>query len=254
MGLALGWAGLLALSVGGTAIAVGSGRAAIWTAAAPDLLRVVVAGCRRILVAYLGVSLLALLASLVGDLSAAATIASRLQADNGDTGLFLLAAAVVVPNAIAFSGSFLLGPGFAFGTKTVVSPALVVLGPLPLFPLVAALPDQGTGSSWRAWLILVPVLVAAWAAIRNHRLYPTTSWLEGSVQGGVSGVLAGAVFALFAAVAGGAIGPGRMRHVTPFVFDVLIHAITYFGIGGLLGGVVITWWCRRAAEPRLDGP
>ncbi len=248
MASALGWAGLLALVIGGSAIAVGSGRAAIWTQAFPYTLRVAVTGCRRILVAFVVVSAITLLAAIALDFSSAATIASRLQADNGDTALFLLCTALVIPNAIAFSGSFLLGPGFAVGAKTVVSPALVVLGPLPLFPLVAALPGEGTGSAWMSGLFLLPVLVAAWAVTQNHRRYPTTSWLDGAVRGGVAGVLAGIVFALFAALSGGAIGPGRMRHVTPFVFDVLTHAIAYFGIGGLLGGIAMTWWCRRLAR------
>lgn len=252
---AIGWAGLLTLTLGGAAIAAGSGRAAIWAASIPELVRVALAGCRRIVVAYVVVSLALLLAAIALDFSAAATIASRLQADNGDTALFLLASLVVIPNAVAFSGSYLLGPGFAVGAKTVVSPGLVVLGPLPLFPLVAALPEQGDPPLLAGWVWLVPVAVAAWAVARNHRRYPTTSWLDGVVRGGVAGVLAGLSFAVLAAVAGGAIGPGRMRHVTPFVFDVLTHGIALFGLGGLAAGVAMTWWCRRltlATTPVAD--
>jgi hypothetical protein len=37
-----------------------------------------------------------------------------------------------------------------------------------------------------------------------------------------------------------------MRSVEPFASDVLFHAITSFGIGGLAGGLVMTWWHRRA--------
>lgn len=247
MSSAIGWAAVLTILVGGSGIAAGSGRAAIWAAGIPLVMRVAVAGCRRIVVAYLVVSFGVLLVSLALDFGAAATIASRLQADNGDTLLFLLASLVVLPNAIAFSGSYLLGPGFAVGAKTVVSPGLVVLGPLPLFPLIAALPEQGEGPFWGSWVWLVPVVVAAWAVSRNHRRYPTTSWLEGTVRGGLAGVLAGMCFALMAAVAGGAVGPGRMRHVTPHVFDVLTHGIAFFGIGGLLAGALMTWWCRRVA-------
>jgi Family of unknown function (DUF6350) len=245
MSAALGWAAVLALGVGGTGIAVGSGRAAIWAAATPQLVRVVLAGGRRIVMAYAAVSLVVLLGSLVLNFSTAATIASRLQADNGDTALFLLATLAVVPNAIAFSGAYLLGPGFAVGAKTVVSPSVVVVGPLPLFPLVAALPEQGNGPIWAPWLWVVPVLVSAAAAAHNHRRYPTLSWLDGLVRGGAAGVLAGVAIAVFALLAGGAVGPGRMRHVTPFVFDVLTHGIAYFGIGGLVGGALMTWWCRR---------
>ena len=36
---------------------------------------------------------------------------------------------------------------------------------------------------------------------------------------------------------------------------MLVHAITAFGIGGLVGGLAMTWWQRRAGRPaerRLD--
>ena len=61
----------------------------------------------------------------------------------------------------------------------------------------------------------------------------------------MGGALAGVLLGLLAAVAGGAVGPGRMRDVGPFAFDVLVHAITAFGLGGLAGGVLMTWWQRR---------
>jgi Family of unknown function (DUF6350) len=245
-------AGLLSIGFGGSGIAVGSGRAAIWAARVPLMLRVALAGARRIVVAYLVVSFVVLAVSLILHFSTAATIASRLQADGGDTALFVLATLVVLPNAIIFSGSYLLGPGFALGVKTVVSPALVVLGPLPLLPLLAAVPDPGTGSNLTRLLVVLPVLVAAWAVARNHRHYPTVVWLDGIVRGGVAGVFAGFVFALLASLAGGAIGPGRMSHVSPFVFEVLVHGIAYFGIGGLLAGVAMTWWTRRGQESHLS--
>jgi hypothetical protein len=39
-----------------------------------------------------------------------------------------------------------------------------------------------------------------------------------------------------------------MQTVEPFVSDVLVHAITTFGIGGLFGGLAMTWWQRRTAR------
>ncbi len=244
-------AALLAIVFGGAGIAVGSGRAAIWAARVPLLLRVSLAGGRRITIAYLVASLVVVSASLILNFSTAATIASRLQADAGDTALFVLASVFVLPNAVIFGGAYLLGPGFALGAKTVVSPALVVLGPLPLFPLLAAVPAPGSGSALTKSLVAVPIVVAAWAVAQNHRRYPTVVWLDGIVRGGVAGVFAGIAFAVLASLAGGAIGPGRMRHVSPFVFDVLVHAIAYFGIGGLLAGVAMTWWTRRSLASTL---
>jgi hypothetical protein len=40
-----------------------------------------------------------------------------------------------------------------------------------------------------------------------------------------------------------------MGDVGPLVGAVLVHAVTGFGIGGLGGGLVATWWQRRTLEP-----
>ena len=191
----------------------------------PLMLRVALAGARRIVVAYLVVSFVVLAVSLILNFSTAATIASRLQADGGDTALFVLATLFVLPNAIIFSGSYLLGPGFALGVKTVVSPALVVLGPLPLFPLLAAVPRSGDGSSLTRdlWLSL-PFWwrPGRWRAT-TVTIRPPSGWTGSSAEA-LPGCSPAFAFALLASLAGGAIGPGRMRHVSPFVFDVLVHA------------------------------
>ena len=54
--------------------------------------------------------------------------------------LLLLAQLAYVPNAVVWAISFTLGPGFAFGTGTVIAPTGSALGPLPAFPMLAALP------------------------------------------------------------------------------------------------------------------
>ena len=156
---------------------------------------------------------------------------------------------LVVPNAVVFSGSYLLGPGFTVGTHTIVSPAVVTIGALPMFPLLAALPDTGPTPGWTPALVGVAPLVAALGAMRAQRAHPTYRWEEGALHGCGGGMLAGALFGLLALLAGGAVGPGRMTDVGPLAGSVLVHAVTAFGIGGLLGGLVATWWQRRRLEP-----
>jgi hypothetical protein len=248
------WSVLLCLAMAAPAIAVGSGRAAIWATYLPATLRAAAVTARRILVTFLAVSAVVFLVALVADLGSAATVLSQLHASAGETTLVSLLSTSVVPNAVAFTGSFLLGPGFAVGAQSVVSPAAVVIGPLPLFPLLAALPSPGPPPAWSAGVLVVPALVAAVASARALRRSPTLRWDEGAVRGCAGGVLAGVLFAVLAALSGGAVGPGRMRDVGPFAFDVLVHAITAFGIGGLLGGLVMTAWLRRAARHEADAP
>ena len=145
-----------------------------------------------------------------------------------------------------------LKTGFLVGANTLVSPTMVAIGPLPMFPLLAALPDNGPTPAWTAYLMAVPLLVAAFGAARSQRRNPTLRWDEGALRGCGGGVLAGVVLAALAAVSGGAVGPGRMREVGPLGLDVLVHAITAFGIGGLIGGLAMTWWQRRAARHHAD--
>ena len=247
------WSVLLCLLVGAPALAVGSGRASIWAAVLPVSVRAAGVTCLRILVGHLLVAVVALVAALAVDLSTAANVMSQLKLDAGGGALYLLVAVLLLPNAVIFSGAYVLGPGFTVGVNTMVSPTVVSLGSLPMFPLLAALPDDGATAAWTPWLMALPPIVAALAAARAQRRHPTVRWEEGALRGCTGGVLAGVVLGLLASVAGGAVGPGRMRSVEPFAFDVMVHAITAFGIGGLVGGLAMTGWHRRAVRRAAAG-
>lgn len=252
---AIGWSLTLALVAGGGAVAVGSGRAAIWAAMLPGNVRATAASCRAVLRAVLVVSLVALLAALVVDVATAVNVVSELRLGGGESVLFGLLTLVALPNATLFAASYLLGPGFTVGAETLVSPTLVVTGPLPAFPLLAALPDSGPVPGWTVWLVGVPPVAAALGAALAQRRRPTVRWEEGALRGCAGGVLAGILLGWGASIAGGAVGPGRMRLVEPLAFDVLVHAITALGIGGLVGGLAMTWWQRhRAGRPEARGP
>lgn len=247
-GRTLLWMVLLTVLVGGAAIAVGSGRAAIWATFLPGSVRATLATVLAVVRLHLLVAAAVLVVALVTDLGTAANVLSQLKLGAGEATLFLLLSALVLPNAVLFSGSYLLGPGFAVGTGTIVSPTVVAIGPLPMFPLLAALPDGGPTSAWTPFLMGVPLVVAAVAAGRTQRRHPTLRWEEGALRACTGGVLAGVVVGILASVAGGAVGPGRMQLVAPVASDVMVHAITTFGIGGLFGGLVMTWWQRRTAR------
>lgn len=242
---ALAWTTLLCGVVGGSAIAVGSGRAAIWTSFLPMSMRAAASAARRVLLWYVVVSAVVLGVALVIDWDGAVNVMSQLHTSPGAATLLVGLCVLVTPNATLFTGSYLLGPGFAVGSHTVVTPTAVVLGPLPMFPLLAALPDDGPTPGWAVALLAVPPLVAAVAVFRALGRYPTTRWDEAAVRGVGAGLLCAFAFAALAAVAGGAVGPGRMTDVGPSAFPVLLHGIVTFGIGGLVGSLAATVRHRR---------
>lgn len=238
------WSVLLGLGVGGPAIAFGSGRAAIWLPVVPAAVRDAALVARRILTRWGLVCLVALVAAFVLDFSTAANVVSQLHADAGAVLLMTALTLLLLPNALLFSSAYLIGPGFTVGTGTTVSTTAVVLGPLPMFPLLAALPDQGSQPWWTDWLMLTPLLLAALTAGQVQRDRPVLAWDRAAIRGCAGGISAGVVLALVSVLAGGAVGPGRMQDVGPYTFDVLLHAITSFGIGGVVGALVVCWWQR----------
>jgi hypothetical protein len=236
---------MFGLVVGGVSIAVGAGRAAIWTSFLPLSLRAAATACLKIVSAFLLASVATFLVALGIDLGAAFNVMSELHTDVGEASLYSGLSLAVLPNAVLFAGSYLLGPGFAVGTATLASPTAVVLGPVPMFPLLAALPDDGHPPAWVAVLMLVPPIVAAYAAGRAHRLYPTTRWEDAAVRGCAGGILAGLVVGGLCALAGGSVGPGRMQDVGPLAGQVTLHAVVALGLGALAGSLVATWSYRR---------
>lgn len=247
---AVTWTLVLCLVVAGPAIAGGSGRLAVWSAFVPDSMRASLAVATRVLIAFTLVSTLTWVISLGLDAASAANVMSQLHLDTTDGATYLTLSTLVMPNATLYAGSYLLGPGFSVGAGTLVSPTAVVLGPLPLFPLLAALPDGGATPAWTAGLMALPPLTALLAGAWAQRRWPTSSWTEAAVRGASGGVLAGLGFAMLAAISGGRVGPGRLHGVGPIAGEVLVHAVPAFAVGGLLGSLLATAWRRRGRARR----
>jgi hypothetical protein len=183
--------------------------------------------------------------ALALDLGTAASVLSRLHADGTGAALFTLLTGAVAPNAALFGAAYLLGPGFAVGTGTVVAPSGVLLGPVPAFPLLAALPAPGPAAAWTSALIAVPVLLAVVVGFLTVRRHPTPRFEQAAVRGLGAGVVGALLLSAAVALAGGPVGPGRMADVgTPFL-DVLAAAVVSLGLGALVGAVAATWWLRR---------
>jgi len=147
----------------------------------------------------------------------------------------------LMPNLVIWTAAWLVGPGFAIGTGSSVSPLSTVLGPVPSVPVLGALP---TGDLAFGFLgIAVPIVIAFLAAaLLRARLvreldveYPLL-WLGGAAVG--MGVVAGVLLGLLAAVSGGAAGPGRLAEVGPDALAVGLFAALEVTVAAALGLLV----------------
>ncbi|WP_403021406.1 DUF6350 family protein [Salinibacterium sp. GXW1014] len=142
-----------------------------------------------------------------------------------------------VPNLVIWAASWLLGPGFAIGAGSAVSPLGTTLGPIPPIPVLGAVP---TGDlAWGFLGILVPViagfLVGAFVRMRSERMLELPSTVA---LGSLAGVVAGAVFALLAWWSGGSGGPGRLELIGPNPLLVGLCAALEVGVACILGLLV----------------
>jgi len=247
--------GLVVSSVaGGAGVLVGSGQARRLLARMPAYGRSVLAGAAATLLLVLAASSFLVAGALITDFGTAATVLSRLHADGPGGLMYTVVGILFVPNAVVLGATYLLGPGFALGTGTVVSPTMVMIGPVPAFPLLAALPGDGATPAWTTGLLGAPVLLAAVAMVLVVRIAPVGRYDAGALRGLGAGLLAAVLLTLLAALAGGSAGPGRMSDVGADLWSVLLAACVSLGGGGLVGGVLAAWRSRRLTADEPSGP
>jgi hypothetical protein len=91
----------------------------------------------------------------------------------------------------------------------------------------------------------MPVLCAAIGAGLMVRRHPAYGYETGAARGLGAGVLGGVLVTAAVGLAGGSVGPGRMGRVGADLTETLLAATVAMGIGGLVAGVLATWWARR---------
>ena len=175
----------------------------------------------------------------------------------GALGGFVLTVAQIafLPNLVLWGVSWLIGPGFAIGTGSSVSPLATSLGPIPAIPVFGALP---TGDSAFGFVgVLIPVIAGflAGALLRSRAASvaanaagtgatstygsptarPRFSALVTVITGLGMGVVGGLVLGLLAAAASGSVGPGRLATVGPDPWQVGLWAALEIGVAAVLG-------------------
>ena len=239
------WVVALMLCVAAPALGVGSGRAAVLASRMPAPVLTAAAVARAVFVWFWVTCLVVFLGALLLDFDELATIFSTLHASPGEAFLFAAVALVYVPNAVGFTAAYLLGPGFQVGAGNVVTLAGTELGPMPLFPLVPALPGTGAAPSWLAALMAVGGVVAAVATLRVLLRSAPMRW-DHTLLAGAGGALVGAVgVAGVVGLSGGAAGPGLMAEVGANMLDVMAHGVATFVVAGLVVSLAVVGWRHR---------
>ena len=239
--------GSLVISVAchGAGMAIGTRRAEPWLRRVPPYAATVVQGAFATVLVMFAASAVLMAVALALGMNRASDMMSGLDLGVGDALAYSFLAVLLAPNAVLLAGSYLVGPGFAVGTGTVVSPGVVTLGPVPAFPLLAALPAEGPTPWWLMLFLAVPVLAAAYGAALAQRHYQVLAWDSAALRGFGVGLGAAVLLTVVTAFAGGAMGTGRMADIGPGFGEMLAAAIASMSMGGLVGGLVMAWWLRR---------
>lgn len=217
-----------------------------WLAAVPQWLRVGWQGSWRAALLLCAAATAVTIAAIVVGFDQILQVHGTLHADPVSTVVIVFAQLLVVPLLVVWALAFLLGPGFAMGTGTIVSPSAIDVGPLPVVPVLAALPEPDSLAGDLPFLIAFGVVVGAgagWWLVRRQRELPIWRSLA------AAGVLVATITALVAAtswLASGAIGPGAMAQVGPDAAAVAWSACWQLAVGAV-AGVVATHRDTRLA-------
>jgi len=186
-----------------------------------------------------GVSAVAMALILLFNFSSIVALYESLQAGLMGGISLTLAQLALLPNLIIWTASWFVGPGFALGTGSAVSPLGTQLGLLPSLPVLGALP-QGTPALGFAGL-LVPVVIGFLTAAVLRPAY--LAHVRGRGRRGIRlaatavgcGVVGASILALLALWSGGAAGPGRLADVGPDAGLVWLWAFVELTVSVLLG-------------------
>lgn len=187
----------------------------------------------------IGLSALLLTLLIFGNYGAIIGLYEQLQTGVAGGIALTVAQLAFLPNLVIWLMSWLVGPGFAIGTGSTVSPIGTALGPLPGVPLFGVIPAHGYTFGLAG--VIVPLLAGFLAAalLRGTRRAQTDGPLALVLTALGTGVVAGIELGLLAWWSSGALGPGRLHDVGPnpwLVGALAAGEVAVAAVIGLLAG------------------
>ncbi len=219
----------------------------------PARTRSLAAGVTGATIVLLGSGLLIFLASLVFHLSEVANVYGVLKPGVVGGILVTLVAVVYLPNAAIWAVSYAVGPGFAVGAGTSVSPSGVFIGMIPSFPSFAALPSPGPAPLISLLALAAPFAAGVVGGYLTIRALPSAVSEAAPLWGFVCGVATGGVIAVLAALSGGPLGGQRMAVMGPSAWQTGLLAALEVGISAAIAAWVANWRLLRRT-PSPDAP
>ena len=189
----------------------------------------------------IGVAALILALLIFGNYGTIISLYEQLQTGVAGGAALTVGQLAVLPNLVVWMASWLVGPGFAIGTGSSVSPIGTELGPLPGLPIFGVIPPGGFAFGLVG--VVVPLLAGFLAAVLlRSRVDAGDSGLDGlrsRILTAVGiGVVAGIQLGLLAWWSSGALGPGRLHDVGPNPWLVGSLAAAEVAVAAVIGLVV----------------
>ncbi len=143
-----------------------------------------------------------------------------------------------VPDVVIWAASWFVGPGFALGAGSQVSPLGTAVGPLPAVPLLGALPSGELSFGFVGLAVPVAAAFISGVAVRRGLVRalgdgPRLPWFALVAGGGA--VTGGLLLGLLAAASAGGLGPGRFSALGPDAMAVGLAAGAELLVGLALG-------------------
>ncbi|KAB1641642.1 cell division protein PerM [Gulosibacter chungangensis] len=189
-----------------------------------------------LVVGVFGLATAFLLIGLVTSMGRVIGLMESLQLDfAGVIGMGLLQLAYL-PTLIVWATAWLMGPGIQLGEGSLATLGGTDAGPLPIVPLLGLLPEESSPYLWAA--LALPVTLASVIALISRSRNPGIDgrvWWERLLPPAAGALLAALALAIFAQLARGAIGPGRLLEFGPQPWWMLLAAFGIFLVGGAIG-------------------
>jgi len=140
----------------------------------------------------------------------------------------------LLPNVVIWAASWLIGPGFAIGTGSTVSPLATSLGPIPAIPILGALPSGEFEFGFVG--VLAPVIVGFLvAAVLGPRIAADLRRREIALVALGIGFTGAAIIGILVWASAGSAGPGRLEQVGPQPWIVAAWAFAELSVAAGLG-------------------